>query len=206
MSEERFDTRNFERYAMSVLMEFYCREWDCFRYGQGVESPDLQCEKLSIGIEVTRAIDRENGIPAEIIFEYFGNWNQTKQESWHSIRLWKDKALFSAHNSPYEFMIHLDTLHNSNKIKTEKLNRSYRIFRQNHLYIFTFNPAISPEEVFALWKELEQEFAGSSMLQYDLLFLDCVDRLIVLKRKTGQIEEIFLDAKRLHTLQQKAFA
>ena len=45
MSEERFDTRNFERYAMSVLMEFYCREWDCFRYGQGVESPDLQCEK-----------------------------------------------------------------------------------------------------------------------------------------------------------------
>ena len=81
MSEERFDTRNFERYAMSVLMEFYCREWDCFRYGQGVESPDLQCEKLSIGIEVTRAIDRENGIPAEIIFEYFGNWNQTKQES-----------------------------------------------------------------------------------------------------------------------------
>ena len=103
-------------------------------------------------------------------------------------------------------MIHLDTLHNSIKIKTEKLNRSYKVFRQNHLYIFTFNPAISPEEIFALWKELEQEFAGSSMLQYDLLFLDCVDRLIILKRKTGQIEEIFLDAKRLHTLQQKAFA
>ena len=204
MSEGRFDTRNFERYAMLVLREFYCKQWSCFCYGPGVESPDLQCEKLGVGVEVTRAIDRAQGIPAEIIFEYFGDWNRAKQKSWHSIRLWRDYALFSAKDSAYEFKIHLDTLQNSIKMKTEKLNRIYRIFEQNHLYIFTFNPALAQEEVAALWKALQVEAKGE-VLQYDLFFLDCVDRLLVLERRSGHIREIAMDAQRLRALQKKAF-
>lgn len=203
MSKARFDTRNFEKYAMSVLQEFYRKDWSCFRYGPGVESPDLQCEKLGVGVEVTRAIARENGIPAEIIFEYFGDWCQAKQENWHSIRLWKDYALLSPGDSVYEFKVHLDTLQNSIRTKTEKLNRIYRIFEQNHLYIFTFNPMMDREELKVLWQSVRN--APGQEVGYDLFFLDCVDRLLVLHRKTGAVEEIALEAKRLRSLQQKAF-
>lgn len=203
MSKASFDTRDFEKYAMSVLREFYCKEWSCFRYGPGVESPDLQCEALGVGIEVTRAISRENGIPAEIIFEYFGDWNQAKQENWHSIRLWRDYALLSPGDSAYEFKVHLDTLQNSIRTKTEKLNRIYRIFEQNHLYIFTFNPVMDRKELRVLWQTL-RETQGEE-IGYDIFFFDCVDRLLALHRKDGAIEEIALDAKRLRLLQQRAF-
>ena len=53
MSKARFDTRNFEKYAMSVLQEFYCRDWSCFRYGPGWKAQIYSAKSSASGVEVT---------------------------------------------------------------------------------------------------------------------------------------------------------
>ena len=59
------------------------------------------------------------------------------------------------------------------------------------------------EELKVLWQSVRN--APGQEVGYDLFFLDCVDRLLVLHRKTGAVEEIALEAKRLRSLQQKRF-
>ncbi len=175
-----------------------------FSLWPGVESPDLQCEKLGVGVEVTRAIARENGIPAEIIFEYFGDWSQAKQENWHSIRLWKDYALLSPRETAsMSLRFTWIPCKTPSAPKPKNLTASIGFLSRTTSISFTFNPMMDREELKVLWQSVRN--APGQEVGYDLFFLDCVDRLLVLHRKTGAVEEIALEAKRLRSLQQKRF-
>lgn len=187
-------TRYFERYAMLSLQAAYEPRWSDFAYGEGVESPDLQCERLSVGIEVTRAISGVDGLSPEVLRWYLSD------EDACALR---NQAQQGA-AEPRNFRVHVQRLEHSIAVKTEKLNQLYRVFEQNHLYLFCFNPALDAQAVRDAMHSAAVATAHCA-LHYERLFVNCVNALLVVDTRTRHIIRIELPERLLEELRARAY-
>ena len=198
----RYDTRFFEKYAMLSLQYCYHTEWKGFAYGQGVESPDLQCEKLGIGIEVTRAVSRADGLSEKIMHAYLHKNQEGQIFGENSISIENETATVKALANDFQFKVHLEDLERSIRVKTDKLNRIYKKFPENDLYIFTFR-AMEPGDVARVFAETEGA-VNAFPIQYDFYFINCLDRIYIKKNGKEEIKTLELSSEMLRRLKQEA--
>lgn len=186
-------TRYFEKYAKLNLECSYSHALSALEYGYHIESPDLQSDALRLGIEVTRAISNEEGLAHRFIERYFA---RNREESFENgdtfpyirfnadVTMSEDIAFITAVEGVLDFKVHLQNLQKAVATKTEKLNRIYKKFDSNGLFIFTFNRALGEEEILYSIHAAEEslmEMGQGAPYLYDTFFINCVDRLYVVE-------------------------
>ena len=204
------DTRYFEKYAKLSLACCYDPSWDLLTCGEGVESPDLQSDALDVGVEVTRAISSEEGAAQKVLQEYFQSetaqdwkWSRAYPDLRGETELLEAVVAVSAFNGKYSFKIHLQNLNRAIETKTKKLNKNYKHFKTNGLYIFTFTTDWSREKV-----QRAVRAASSTAeydIQYDILFINCIDKIYAVDMQREEVIRIDVPEDTLTRLRDEAF-
>lgn len=142
------------------------------------ERPDWQSESLNIGVEVTRAIDKDIYLAYNMIDEYFGNVFisnhitekiKERQQKYAEITNFANSSYID-----YDDIPNIDNLRKRYIHKTMKLNRNYTHYNQNMLYMFTFK-SMDEEEV----RQCFHIDLGQYKYNYDKSFVNCFDRIYV---------------------------
>ena len=208
MGKNKYTTRYFEKYALLSLK--HCSELSPSDFVLS-ESPDLQSKPLDIGIEVTRAIWAED-VRASLIEEYFDRvLNGDNSKIWSLYPRLRDLVVIDSvavhrlerSSKRPDFKIHIQPISQSIITKTVKLNKNYRIFSDNALYIFSFNDNISKDSVL---KEIELADENTSRLKhkYQYIYINTIDEILVYDRKTKSISSYPLSSEILSEIQLNA--
>lgn len=161
-------TRYFEQYARISLK--YCGlQSDNFIMA---ESPDLQSVKDDTGIEVTRAISVRERLYEVIRHEIRKSYPTLAAD----ISFEKDMAVITAINGFFGGKIHIEEIEHSIITKTHKLNKNYKIFKDNYLYIFTFDKRLDREYIKTAANYAESQTADEKY-KYKLFFINCVNKI-----------------------------
>jgi len=172
----RFNKEYFEYYAKYSLIMVFNKKYYHLKKG---ESPDWQSTKLNIGVEVTRAIDKDICLAYDIINEYF-DIGISNKELIEKIQEKKSKCKDPILESDIESSLlnhdnaNIDNLKKSYLHKTMKLNRNYIHYDQNQLYMFTFRTMDENEVIKCFDIDLSKYKHN-----YDLCFVNCFDRLYI---------------------------
>ncbi len=168
------------------------------------ESPDWQSDVLNIGVEVTRAIDKDIYLAYNIIGEYFGNvFVKNHIDEKIKERQEEYAAILGCDNPQsicYDDISNIANLKKGYIHKTIKLNKNYVKYNKNQLYIFTFK-SMDEYEV----KECFDLDLSIYRINYDLCFVNCLDRLYVCDFVNKNIiDTIFVNAGILQKIKKKA--
>lgn len=183
------DTRFFEAYA-ALTLGLYHPRWQNFALGEGVESPDLQHDQLGLGIEVTRAIARQELLTCPEMDKYFppedeglthGLLPDFRAASSEQAKVTVVPSLDGLH----QYRIHLADLGDAVIRKTRKLNKNYKIFPKNHLYIYSFDPHLTRDQVEAEMARARQETADFPV-QFDCVFVNAI-RVLWISDSSGEL-------------------
>jgi hypothetical protein len=211
MNENKFDKKYYEKYAMLSLEYCYNNSWKFFVLS---DKPDLQNSCLNIGVEVTRAISNSEGeFDSIIVNKYFVkglNREFVKNEIEQKIKKSKgevsvigDWVIVSKTKSLYDPKIHLDEIKKSIVSKTCKLNSNYKIYNKNHLYLFTGTSLVKNYDLKGRLADIK-EATLSYKISFDLLFINCIDKIFVVDMAGDNITEILIDDVMLVKLKAEA--
>lgn len=195
----------FERYALLSLIK-------CFGYKfedileENFESPDWQSETLDIGIEVTRALDEKDGELEHIIDKLFNKGFSgkevkkiVKEKHTKYSRFFRSKHNIAYCSVPYLYRTEIKKIAKAITIKTKKLNKHFKAFKENWLYIFSDTSLCCEDipEILSLIKNDKKD------KQYDKIFINITDKILVVNRN-GIIEEVEVDGKTLKELKSES--
>ena len=199
--KSKINREYFEYYAKYSLIMAVSPKYKCLRKG---ESPDWQSRRMNLGVEVTRAIDKDIYLAYNIINEYFGNvfmHNHIDQkideikETYAKILHVTDKEKIK-----YTDILNIENLQKRYLYKTEKLNKNYTKFRQNILYMFTFKSMDENEIHQCLDIDLSRY-----PLNFDICFINCFNRLYICDFKQKEIiKSISVHETTLKSVKEKA--
>lgn len=191
----------FEYYAKYSLITSLDKK---YTYLHKDESPDWQSDILNIGIEVTRAIDKDIYLAYNLIDEYFGNVFMSNhieekiKERQQTYAELLDSANISAID--YDDISNIDNLRKRYIHKTTKLNKNYVHYNENLLYMFTFKSMDEEEVRQCFLMDLSQY-----KYNFDLCFINCFDRIYVCNFTKKEILDcINVDLKDLLKIKKKA--
>lgn len=149
------------------------------------EEPDWVSKELNIGIEVTEALDSQDGRKRSIVNRYFGKRLEGKfiKEQFANkypeynphLRVVGKTAVFS---ECYDMKPKIDMVCSAIATKTQKLNSHYTIFAHNWLYIFAptlFCVHDVPEVI-----QSYQKVAVQHPVAFDRIFLNAGESIFVL--------------------------
>lgn len=204
-----YDRDFFEEYALLNLISCYDeRLVVMLPVAQKWESPDFQSEVLDLGIEVTRAINPVQGECGYLIREYLGQGlsediiNCKIKERLLTLQAIKGEELTFDHiashcNIPvvaddYDIDQCLSQIARSIHEKTHKLNRNYRIFSANWLYIFTEYAPLDRSDI----ETVVSQVTKHKMYNYDNIFVDCFEDIFLID-KGGLVHLLSVDAETL---------
>lgn len=210
MNEKKFDNKYYEKYAMLSLVYCYNNTWNSFILS---DKPDLQNSCLDIGVEVRRAISEYEGMCNGIVNKYFNkglNGEFIKNEIEQKFKKFKGevsvfdgKAVVSEHKGLYDSKIHLDEIKKAIILKTCKLNDNYKIYNKNHLYLFTGTSLVKDYDLKDKLKDIK-EATISYKISFDLLFINCLDKIFVVDMESENIAEILIDDEILIKIKAEA--
>ena len=168
------------------------------------ESPDWQSLRLNIGVEVTRAIDKDIYLAYNIINEYFGNvfMHNHIDEKINEIRETYAKLLNISDKEriDYDDIQNIDNLKKRYLYKTIKLNKNYKKFAQNLLYMFTFK-SMDKNEIYQCF---DIDLTPYS-INFDICFINCFDNLYICDfAKKEIISSIYVSESTLQAVKEKA--
>ena len=200
-----FGTKDyFEKNARLTLIYLYDANFVNLEV-DNKERPDIQSEKLSIGIEVVRAIDNNMGLTSKITIECFEKKLSFKEISEKVIAKKHFKGSLSEVNgmtiiSPTKNFIY-DTDDNIAKIKEKilfklaKLNSNdYNIFDINGLYIFSASCLVDENKIKELLYEMPKEHTKFNRY-FDMYFINCIDKLYIYDCSKKFLEKFELSAE-----------
>ena len=207
MGNTEYTKQYFEAYAKFSLQYHYD---DCFKWIRKKECPDFQSKKYNLGLEVTRAISRDDGRIWSFINQYYG-----KETGGHVIKNGIDKrfkgrfraragtmgdtAYFSSDLDDAQIIIKtVETIHT----KLKKLNHHYKVFARNYLYIFG-ETGLFEGEILGDIKKRVQDF--DYPVKFDVIFINAIDRLFVMDFARDEIEEKKMDEESLKWCTKNAF-
>lgn len=202
---QKYNKTFFEHYARLMLIETY----DPAYRGLSVsDKPDLQSAELDCGIEVTQAISetegrcnfdvinrfKERGFGYEDIrFEVI---RRASEQTDRPVNIPRENRLFDpdvTFNLVQERIVD----------KLEKLNRNYRIYTMNGLYLFAETPLLSEFDIrlITTFIELAEE---DYRITFDLYFVDCIDLLYVYHSQKRTLRVIEIPTNRLKWFKEEA--
>ena len=197
--KSRINKEYFEYYAKFSLITSVDKKYS---YLCKDESPDWQSDKLSIGVEVTRALDKDIYLAYNMINEYFGNVFMSNHIAEKIKELQREYAtLLDSYDSiDYNDIFNIGNLQKRYIHKTIKLNKNYAHYNLNHLYMFTFK-SMDENEV----KQCFEIDLSSYMVNFDLCFVNCFNRLYVCDFVMKEIlYAIDIDSDTLKNIKKKA--
>ncbi len=199
--KSKINREYFEYYAKYSLVMAVSPKYKCLRKG---ESPDWQSRRMNIGVEVTRAIDKDIYLAYNIINEYFGKVflhnhidqkiDEIKQTYAKLLKLDdKDKI-------KYDDILNIDNLQKRYIYKTDKLNKNYIKFEQNLLYMFTFK-SMDESEVHQCFDVDLSKYS----INYDICFINCFNKLYICDfTKKEILKSISVHERTLKVVKEKA--
>lgn len=191
----------FEYYAKYSLITSIDKKYS---YLNKEESPDWQSDILNIGVEVTRAIDKDIYLAYNMIDEYFGNVfvsnhiaDKIKERHVQYVQLLNASNLSSF---DYSDISNIENLRKRYIHKTIKLNKNYIHYNTNLLYMFTFK-SMDEDEV----KQCLQVDVTQYKHNFDQCFVNCFDRIYVCNFVEKEITQcIHVDIDNLLKIKKKA--
>lgn len=204
--ENKFTKRYYENYAMLSLERCYDKSWNCFSVSGDDEprSPDLQSDKLNIGVEVTQVLLMNQGVTNKIAGTYFGKQCEPEfiknevsrcfpkfKKYGGQLDVMNGTTAISHSAEGFTTKEHFDKLSECILGKTiNKLNNGkYRLFTNNHLYLFAHFDEIDEDYISQVMKEIDDKISNMS-IKYDMYFINCIDKLFVVNRNSGVINKI----------------
>lgn len=181
-----YDKEFFEKYACASLEFFYGDKLQNFINS---ECPDLQDEKDSVGIEVTRGISQYIGKISRLANECMEKNLPLEQKFSRANRMFRKNFLGVIHesgafviadpqNGEDSYELHIRQIIEKIKVKIEKLEKLYKKFDWNCLYVFSEYPLKSKQ----IWV-LADLMNAENLIQYDIYFINALDRIFVINAK-----------------------
>ncbi|MBQ2645593.1 hypothetical protein IJG14_08500 [bacterium] len=181
-----YDKEFYEKYAKSSLKFFYEEQYKNFTLS---ECPDIQNDIDNIGIEVTRGISEYSGKFSRLSQECLENNLPLEQRFTRANRMFRKNFLGVIHennafviadpqNGEDYYELHIKQIFEKIKIKIDKLEKLYKKFEWNCLYVFAEYPLKSHQ----IWV-LADLMCAENLIQYDIYFINALDRLYVINAK-----------------------
>lgn len=191
----KYSKLDFEKHAMFCLERCFDGSWIDFDYTK--ERPDLQNEKMSIGIEVTRVLREKEG-QAQSIWNQCADMDLSAQEKVAEINRRNAKANVSGIaktiDNSASVLWDLDLNKRLEEVKkrviekTQKLNNGYKIFKQNYLFIFCETSLFEDEELIGTLREIQMP--SEMTIRFHAYFLETYDFLYVFWTETNTWKKI----------------
>ena len=171
-----------EQYACLSLIYCYDKRLSLLQDG---EEPDWQSAELDIGMEVTEALEPDDGRKRSVINRYFGKglsgqfikeqFKEKHPEYNPQLKVVDNVAYFS---DCYDMKLKIQQVCSAIAVKTAKLNSHYAKFAQNWLYIFA--PSLFSESDLPEVLQTYRESTAQSPLTFDKVFLNASNSIFVL--------------------------
>ena len=203
----KYGKKYFERYALLSLIK-------CFDYNlEGLldddfEAPDWQSEELDLGIEVTQAISETDGELRSIINRYFNNGlggsliRKVIQKKHHKyVGNFEEIDNRSICVIPYQTAIEKNKILESIIGKTFKLNKNYKVFKNNWLYVFA-DIALYEEDILDIIEMIKSN--NVNKIQFDKIFINITDKIFVIDNYMT-VKEHHVENELLKWLKLEAF-
>ena len=178
MAGRKFDTCFFERYAKNTLETFLGSSYSAL---VNEDRPDLQMPDLSLGIEVTRAMEPRKDVAQELLLEMSGVESPTDDELRQIVRSGYGYGLQEGRyvgRLEYEYWRLAQPLRRIIESKVGKVGSGfYGDFREYGLYIFC-KDHLTEEEVI-LTMEYTSDLQRHLDIRYSRMYLSLIDRLYV---------------------------
>lgn len=206
--KNKYDRLYFEEYALSSLILCYDEKLKAFlEEGGHAHRPDFQNEELNLGIEVRRAITKQQGSNESIINDYFGKNYDPSFVLKEIEKLKKKPGTFDIVNGTlswfsgyYDTKTLIDELQSSIVEKLQKLNSGYRVFLHNWLYLFAGSSIIHETDITNLCNKKIEFYR----IQFDKIFINCTNKIFILENYK-LIQTIFLSDEELTQIKRRAF-
>lgn len=178
MAGRKFDTCFFERYAKNTLETFLGSSYSAL---VNEDRPDLQMPDLSLGIEVTRAMEPRKDVAQELLLEMSGVESPADDELRQIVRSGYGYGLQEGRyvgRLEYEYWRLAQPLRRIIESKVGKVGSGfYGDFREYGLYIFC-KDHLTEEEVI-LTMEYTSDLQRHLDIRYSRMYLSLIDRLYV---------------------------
>ena len=211
MVDRKYNKKYFEKYAILSLSNCYDKQlFELMKFdNEKIESPDFQSAKLDIGIEVTEAITTKQGNHRYIINQYFGQGlrgEEIKEAAEKRflkivgrISVYDGHAIYSEHDGLSDFRGKIKLVIEKIMKKTEKLNRIYKQFGRNWIYVYS-HEVFEPSDIDQIVNGIRHDHP----LDFDKVFINCIDRLYVISNYS-KIEIIEVENETLRQIKKAAF-
>lgn len=197
MKKQIYDKIYFERYAKCNLVTNYCNDYKKLRK---LEKPDFQSKKLNTGIEVTKAIPTEEGRALSIINKYFGKKyngkfikneieNKYKGDFKNNIGVIDGVAYYKREYNREEKK---NEIEERIEVKLHRLNDNYKLFENNHLYIFSETSLIEKETLEIIMEDIKEI---SLKYKFDIIFVNAIDCIYIMDFNKNTIEKVEISAE-----------
>lgn len=181
-----YDKEFYEKYAKASLKFFYEEIHKNFFLS---ECPDIQNDIDNIGIEVTRGISEYSGKFSRLANECLEQNLPLEQRFSRANRMFRKNFLGVIHesnafviadpqNGEDYYELHIRQIIEKVKIKIEKLDKLYKKYEWNCLYVFSEYPFKSKQ----IWV-LADLMNAEKLNQYDIYFINALDRLFVINTR-----------------------
>lgn len=202
--ENKLNKHYFEIYA-ALTLDLFGIPLDLIAFR---DRPDLQCDELDIGIEVTQSIPYDQEKNPSLVNDYIkkGYTGELIQKELRRDRLLQgaahepDREFLRPHTDPLDLGAYFADLIEHIEIKIHKLNNGYRKFGQNGLYVFTDTGLMEPGELDGFFASNRHRFENG----FDLYFINCIDRIFLQDFKAGVLIEQTVSEEALGRLHVKA--
>lgn len=178
---------NSEKYAFISLSLCYDKRLADMNYIDiKKESPDFQIQdeskNLSIGIEITEALNNLQGEERFVKNRYFGKnipadkiiadiTKRFGKKIGKKFRNIDNTAVYSYNDKLFDIDIFIEELKNSIIEKTGKLD-NYKIFNNNWLYVFSRTSLLNIDDIKKLISAVE--------IKFDKIFINCIDKIFII--------------------------
>ena len=196
-----------EWYVLLRLIHCYDKKLRPMMDGKS-ENPDCQSESLDIGLEITEALELDDGRIRHVINQYFGQGldgqmikDQVEKkypEYSHLVDVVENTACFSLSG---DMLPKIERMIISFVRKTKTLNGHYKRFGQNWLYVFASELFMNFDlpKVYQAYQKRTAQYP----IQFDKVFINAYDRIFVLG-PDGLNEEIPISENCLKQLKKEA--
>lgn len=148
---------------------------------QHTDKPDFQSEELSIDVEVTRAIDSNEGHRQAITNKYFGKGYtpdyiiKTAKNEKHFGNIFKTIGSTCYTETIVDLKDVVDNIVASVNKKTDKLNMLYTTFNNNWLYVFSGTSLLRESDI----TKIISLFFNNKKRNFDKIFINAMDKVYV---------------------------
>ena len=167
----------------------------------------FKVENLDLGVEVTRAYTPQQNEYLPIVNNYFGkncdpkiainNIKTRFVNKSHSFRIINKTLVYFS--GCYDTQIYINELQKRINEKSKLLNRVYKVFRNNWLYLFAGSSVIHETDI----ANLSSKEMKSYQIQFNRIFINCFDRIYIVENNE-LIQAISLNEEELTQIKKMA--